>query len=131
MARNMYRLIASMQPALADVIERDFPSLEVLIVTLRSLSYRPRRTDYPVDDGIDEVQRHHASMFFETCPTLNAISFNGVPDEEEPAGKFPGRVWVRVVDENAEDEFDFDVVMKGRAALPWKLTEFWEKRVHY
>ncbi|KAF9031124.1 hypothetical protein BDZ89DRAFT_1064229, partial [Hymenopellis radicata] len=105
-------------PRLREIIATRFPKLEVLILSVPAFSDRPRREDYPMDDGWDDVQKAAAVSLFESCPGLNTISFNGIPDVLDPIGRFPARVWTR-------DSGDGGAHMTGRAALPWKVSEVW------
>ncbi|KAF9031129.1 hypothetical protein BDZ89DRAFT_1064238 [Hymenopellis radicata] len=105
-------------PRLGEIIAARLPKLEVLILFVTDFSDRPRREDYPMDDGLDDVQKAAAVSLFESCPELNTISFNGIPHIWDPIGRFPARVWTR-------DSGDGGARMTGRAALPWKLGEIW------
>ncbi|KAF9009117.1 hypothetical protein BDZ89DRAFT_1229878 [Hymenopellis radicata] len=107
-------------PHIASIVETSFPLLETLIILVNSLSNRPRRMDYPVCDGLDQVQEHWASHFFGRCPNLQVISFNGIPSVDGvPDGRYPARVWVRDSSTGAR------MATSGRAMLKWKLSEFW------
>ncbi|KAF9043826.1 hypothetical protein BDZ89DRAFT_1059289, partial [Hymenopellis radicata] len=112
-------------PHLALQLAPPFPLLETLIITVKALSYRPRRMDYPMPDGLDEVQQGFAVNFFNTCRSLHVISFNGIPadDDSMTLGEFPGRVWVRFSDDNG---IGARMSSNGRAMLKWKLSEYWE-----
>ncbi|KAF9013842.1 hypothetical protein BDZ89DRAFT_1076788 [Hymenopellis radicata] len=72
-------------------------------------SIRPRRIDYPVDDGFDEEQRQCAVRFFETC--------KGLGDKK---GKVPDRVWTRV-------DGGSGARMTVGGALKWRLSEDWRR----
>ncbi len=71
-----------------------------------------------MDDGLDDVQKAAAVALFESCPGLNTILFDGIPDVCDPIGCFPARVWAR-------DSKEGDACMTGRAALPRKVRELW------
>ncbi|KAF9000556.1 hypothetical protein BDZ89DRAFT_1147209 [Hymenopellis radicata] len=109
-------------PQLGEIIAARLPKLEVLIPSVRDFREyrdRPRREDYPMDDGLDDMQKAAAVSLFKSCPGLNTISFNGIPDVWDPIGRFPARVWTR-------DSKEGGARMTGRAALPWKLGEIWD-----
>ncbi|KAF9018511.1 hypothetical protein BDZ89DRAFT_1139958 [Hymenopellis radicata] len=109
---------------LGEAVSHSLPHLEVLVMTLARFEYRPSRCDYPLDDGIDDLQRRHAIDFFTTCPSLRVISFDGVPDVWDPTGRFPLRVWVKT---SGEEENSVNARMGGRGDIPWKLDEFWQE----
>ena len=58
------------QPRIAEAIKTSFLHLEVLVLPIRSLTWRPIRRDYPSDDGIDAIQKAHAERFFSICQEL-------------------------------------------------------------
>ncbi len=89
------------------MIATRLPQLEVLILLIPVFSNRPRRKD----NGLNGVQNVAAVSFFENCPVLNIILFNGIPDIQDPIGRFPTRVWTR-------DSKEGGAHMAGRAALP-------------
>ncbi|KAF9016459.1 hypothetical protein BDZ89DRAFT_1075627 [Hymenopellis radicata] len=97
------------------LIATQLPRLEILILSVYKWSIRPRRIDYPVDDGFDEEQRQCAARFFETCKGLGVISFNGIPREDKK-GKVPDRVWTRV-------DGGSGARMTVGGALKWRLSE--------
>lgn len=73
------------------------PDLEVLIAYVRYFMYRPQRSDYPADDGLDEVERQTALKIFERYPSLRMLSLTGLPDaeaEQESVNR-RGRIWIR------------------------------------
>ncbi|KAF8900603.1 hypothetical protein CPB85DRAFT_1325232 [Mucidula mucida] len=106
-------------PRVGEIIAAWLPRLEILILQVPAFGNRPRREDYPKDDGLDDVQKAAAVSLFEKCPGLNTVSFNGVPDIWDPIGRFPARVWTR----DSRDRGG--ARMTGRTALPWKVDEIW------
>ncbi len=77
-----------------------------------------------MSDGLDEVQQVYAEKFFSRCPSLQVISFNGIPadDDSTEKGHFPSRVWVR----SDGNGIGARMSSSGRAMIKWKLSEYWE-----
>ncbi|KAF8900941.1 hypothetical protein CPB85DRAFT_1256523 [Mucidula mucida] len=92
------------------------PNLGILILMICHglLCSRPRRSDFPSDDGGDRRQHDYAIVFFRTCPSLDVISFNGVRFEDPPVFMQPDRVWRRVTVAG-----EVEAHMTGRESLPW------------
>jgi hypothetical protein len=72
--------------------------LEVLIMTFSYFTCRPRRRDYPMDDGVDEIERAYASALFERYTGLHFLSLTGSRSEEASAQErrsLRRRLWAR------------------------------------
>ncbi|KIY63858.1 hypothetical protein CYLTODRAFT_493579 [Cylindrobasidium torrendii FP15055 ss-10] len=64
--------------AIVGHIESLIPGLEALVLTLPRFAYRPKRVDYPVDDGLDIEERELAINVFMMAPSLKYLSVTGL-----------------------------------------------------
>ncbi len=103
--------------------------LEFLIFSSSNINAwndRPCRADYPLDDGLDLQQKKTAAKIFQRCPNLKTIAFTGIPEADDPVGRFPKRVWSRVCVGGSPEKAE--ARMSTRSALKWKLSEDWDAR---
>lgn len=71
------------------------PHLKMLLVPLRYFNDRPRRSDFPVDDGIDAIERALAKDTFAVWASLEVVSFFARTPNEPLEAKEWKHVWVR------------------------------------
>lgn len=80
-----------------DKVHTLLPGLRVLIVYVRDFMFRPQRRDFPVDDGVDNVEAEMAKHVFGGKSQLEMVSFTGLADKymEEERAHRRGRFWAR------------------------------------
>ncbi|KIY72462.1 hypothetical protein CYLTODRAFT_417860 [Cylindrobasidium torrendii FP15055 ss-10] len=81
-----------------DPLTSALSNLDVLIMTFSYFTCRPRRRDYPMDDGVDEIERAYASALFERYTSLRFLSLTGSRSEEASAQErrsLRRRLWAR------------------------------------
>lgn len=95
------------------MISNVFSNLEILVTSLREFNNRPRRVDFPVDDGIDERERDYAVGIFKQFPCLKMASLTGLSTAEDwDQPNVSRRVWAR------SNEDGCDVLAVGEPDFP-------------
>ena len=97
-----------LQFAFVSELKDTLPLLEALFLSIKYFIIRPKRRDYPTDDGIDEIEHDCAVKIFSIHPGLRFLSLTGtslpdqVPQISPSTSTRKPRVWVKEIGENDE-----------------------------
>ncbi|KIY62450.1 hypothetical protein CYLTODRAFT_426905 [Cylindrobasidium torrendii FP15055 ss-10] len=80
---------------IVDKLKESLPTLEVFIIFVKPFAFRPTRSDFPIDDGIDQIEQETAERIFERSEGLKMVVLTGLSGFIPDSRAFKRRVWKR------------------------------------